>query len=163
MYRTIVRQRVLHLMHEANRGNWQAIIDALDARFSYRFIGDTPLGGERSTKQAMAAWFERLYRLFPGAQFHPQSVVVEGMPWNTRVMTYVKIRGTQPGDGSDAIPYENEFMQLMTLRWGKITSIITLEDTLRFAKMLPKLASAGFPDASAPPITDEVTNHAKAA
>ena len=157
MYRTIVRWRVRALFAEANRGNWQAIIDALGPTFVYRFIGDTPLGGTRTTKPAMQAWFQRIYRLVPDAQLHPQMIVVEGGPWNTRVMTYVKFRGTLPAvsDGPGA-PYENEVMQLMQLKWGRICAVTTLEDTQRFVAILPALAAAGIADATAGPITDRL-------
>jgi ketosteroid isomerase-like protein len=152
MYKTIVKRRIRHLFAEANRGNFQAIIDALGPAFVYRFIGDTPLGGTRTTRPAMQAWFQRIYRLFPAATLHPQEIVVEGPPWNTRIMTYVKFRGMTPA----GIPYENEVMQLMRLRWGRITEVTTLEDTLRFAAILPALAAAGRSDATLPPITDAV-------
>jgi ketosteroid isomerase-like protein len=152
MYRRIVRKRVLHLFAEANRGNWRAIVDELREGFTYRFVGDTPLGGTRTSKGAMIAWFERLYRLFPGSQFHPGTVVVEGPPWNTRVMTYVTIKGTSPAEGGAQVAYENEFMQLMTIRWGKIASVLTIEDTQRFVSILPALSAAGFADARAEPI-----------
>lgn len=84
MYRSIVQWRVRSLFTQANQGNWQAIVDGLSPRFVYRFVGDTPLGGTRTTKPAMQAWFQRLYRLVPDAKLVPQEIVVEGMPWNTR-------------------------------------------------------------------------------
>jgi ketosteroid isomerase-like protein len=102
----------------------------------------------------MRRWFKRLYRLFPDSQFAPERIVVEGPPWNTRIMTYVKIRGTAPSTQGTPAPYENEFMQAMILRWGKITSVLTLEDTQRFVEALPRLAAAGIADATASPITD---------
>ena len=92
--------------------------------------------------------------MFPGSQFVPQNVVVEGPPWRTKIMTYVLIRGTAPGTDAVVRPYENEFMQMMTLRWGRITSVLTLEDTQRFVDALPALAAAGFTDATSAPITD---------
>lgn len=157
MYRSIVRRRVRALFAEANRGNWQAIIDSLGPDFVYRFVGDTPLGGTRTTKPAMQAWFQRIYRLVPDAQLHPETIVVEGAPWNTRVMTYVKFRGTMPPvAGAPGAPYENEVMQLMRLRWGRIVSVLTLEDTQRFAAILPALAAAGIADATAAPISDRL-------
>jgi ketosteroid isomerase-like protein len=153
MYRTIVRRRVSELFSEANRGNWNAIVDGLADTFTYRFIGDTPLGGTRTTKPKMRAWFERLYRLFPGSQFHPQTIIVEGPPWNTQVMTYVKIRMTKPLLADETHLYENEFMQLITIKWGKMTSVLTIEDTLRFANVLPMIAATGSKDATAEQIT----------
>jgi ketosteroid isomerase-like protein len=154
IYRAIVRRQVRTLFDEANGGNWEAIVDGLAPSFSYRFVGDTPLGGTRTTHDAMRRWFERLYRLFPGSQFAPQRIVVEGPPWNTRIMTHVKIHGTAPNVAGVSAPYENEFMQSMILRWGKITSVLTLEDTQRFVATLPRLSAAGIVDAAASPIVD---------
>jgi ketosteroid isomerase-like protein len=154
IYRAIVRHQVRTLFAKANAGDWGAIVDGLAPTFSYRFIGDTPLGGTRTTDKAMRLWFERLYRLFPGSQFAPQNIVVEGPPWNTRIMTYVKIAGTVPTDDKGTRTYENEFMQRMVLRWGKITSVVTLEDTQRFVNILPTLIAAGIDDANGMPITD---------
>jgi ketosteroid isomerase-like protein len=153
LYRAIVRHRVRSLFAEANKGNWSAIVDNLAPTFQYRFVGDTPLGGTRRTHRAMRLWFERLYRLFPGSQFVPESIVVEGPPWRTNIMTYVKLRGTAP-EGGQPVAYENEFMQLMVLRWGKVISVLTLEDMQRFSNVLPALAAAGVADATAAPIVD---------
>jgi ketosteroid isomerase-like protein len=155
MYKTIVRRRILSLFEAANNGNWHKIIDTLADGFVYRFIGDTPLGGTRTSRSAMKAWFERIYILVPDAKFKPQNVVVEGMPWNTQIMTYVKFQGTLPATSSLPVsPYENEVMQLMHLKWGRITSITTIEDTLRFANILPRLKEAGISAADSPPIND---------
>ena len=155
MYRSIVRSRVRRIFDEANVGNWQAMLDGLADRFSYRFVGDTPLGGTRTEKATMALWWQRLFRLFPDAKFKPEVIVVEGPPWNTTVMTYVKINGTIPSSGgSGNEPYENEFMQVMTIRWGRITRITTIEDTQRFVRILPLLTANGIVDADAAPLTD---------
>jgi ketosteroid isomerase-like protein len=154
IYRSIVRKRVRSLFAQANAGNWEAIVAGLAPTFTYRFVGDTPLGGTRTTHEAMRRWFERLYRLFPGSQFEPSAIVVEGPPWATSVMTHVRIVGTAPGSDAVVRPYENEFMQRMTLRWGRVTSVVTLEDTQRFVNALPALAAAGITDATAAPIAD---------
>jgi ketosteroid isomerase-like protein len=155
MYHLIVKRRLRWLFAEANRGNYHAIIDALAPRFVYRFIGDTPLGGTRNRRSSMTAWFERIYRLVPDAKLNPQTIVVEGPPWNTRIMTYVKFNGTLPPAGQQAgAPYENEVMQLISLKWGRIHSVLTIEDTLRFDRVLPLLAKAGIVEATAAPISD---------
>jgi ketosteroid isomerase-like protein len=155
MYHFIVKRRIRALFAEANRGNFQAIIDALAASFVYRFVGDTPLGGTRTKTSSMKLWFERIYRLVPDAKLHPQMIVVEGPPWNTRIMTYVKFNGTLPPVGQQpGMRYENEVMQLLSLKWGRIHSVLTIEDTLRFARILPLLTKAGVAEATALPISD---------
>jgi ketosteroid isomerase-like protein len=155
MYHFIVKRRIRALFAEANRGNFQAIIDALASSFVYRFVGDTPLGGTRTKTSSMKLWFERIYRLVPDAKLHPQMIVVEGPPWNTRIMTYVKFNGTLPPVGQQpGMRYENEVMQLLSLKWGRIHSVLTIEDTLRFARILPLLTKAGVAEATALPISD---------
>jgi ketosteroid isomerase-like protein len=150
MYKAIVRRRIIGLFAKANDGNWQAIIDALSDEFTYRFVGDTPLGGTRTKKTSMQDWFRRIYLLVPDAKLTPQRVVVEGPPWNTYVMTYVKFNGTLPPlNGKIGAPYENEVMQLLNLKWGKVHSVLTIEDTLRFARILPLLSEAGIAEANA--------------
>jgi ketosteroid isomerase-like protein len=155
MYKAIVRAKLRRLFAGASRGDWQPIVDGFADDFSYRFVGNTPLGGTRTTRAAMQAWWKRLLTLFPGAQFTPQEILVEGPPWNTRVMTHMLFSATLPATAGGApVPYNNEVMQLMHLRWGRITSIVTIEDTQRFVDVLPRLAQAGVKDATARPITD---------
>jgi hypothetical protein len=57
-------------------------------------------------------------------------------------------------NGEVGAPYENEVVQQMVLKWGRVHSVLTLEDTLRFAKILPLLSEAGNVEASAVPIQD---------
>jgi hypothetical protein len=112
MYKTIVKRRIRHLFAEANRGNWQAIIDSLGSPFTYRFVGDTPLGGTRNKTSSMQEWFKRIYKLVPDAKLTPHQILVQGMPWNTNIMTYVIVNGTLPSvDGAPGASYENEVMQ----------------------------------------------------
>jgi ketosteroid isomerase-like protein len=155
MYKAIVRSKLRRLFAGASQGNWQPIVDGFAPVFSYRFVGDSPLGGTRTTHKAMQLWWTRLFRLFPGAQFEPKVIVVNGPPWNTTVMTHIIFRATIPsGKGGIQAAYENEFMQRLHLRWGKITLIVTIEDTQRFINVLPKLAENGVAEATAPAITD---------
>ncbi len=155
MYKLIVRARLRSLFARASKGDWQPIVDGLARTFRYEFVGISPLGGIRTKHTSMEAWFRRLMVLFPGARFDLRDVMVAGPPWNTRVMTYFKFRALVPGQGgSGQVPYENEVMQAMTLRWGRITEVLTLEDTQRFVNILPQLAAAGIAEADAAPISD---------
>jgi ketosteroid isomerase-like protein len=155
MYKTIVRAKLRRLFAGASEGHWQPIVDGFANEFSYRFVGNTPLGGTRTSRSSMQAWWTRLLALFPGAQFNLREILVEGPPWNTRVMTHMLFQASVPGsEGQAAVPYENEVMQLMHLRWGRITSIVTIEDTQRFVDVLPLLAKAGRADAHAAAIND---------
>ncbi len=110
MYRFMEKRKVLSLFAEANRGHWLAIVNSLAPRFEYRFVGDTPLGGTRTTHAAMRRWFERVYRLLPSSQFVPLQVVVQGLPWKTTIMTHMRMVGMVPSLSGQPTHSENEFM-----------------------------------------------------
>jgi hypothetical protein len=50
-------------------------------------------------------------------------------------------------------PYENEFAQFLTLRWGKVLEDLILEDTATWEAASRRLAAAGDTEAGGPPLT----------
>lgn len=150
MYHHIVAAKVRATFAQISAGNTEAMIDGMADRFSYRFYGESALGGERHTLDGLRRWWERISRLLPDAAFDVEEVIVSGGPRATRVATRVRIHTTLP-DGS---PYENVFMQNIRMRWAKITEIHTLEDTAALQRALDRMAEAGVSEAHAAPITD---------
>ncbi|WP_271984756.1 nuclear transport factor 2 family protein [Pseudoclavibacter terrae] len=150
VYARIVEGKVRATFAEINAGNYTAMIDSLGHPFVYRFHGDHALGGRRTTREAMEKWWQRVAALLPSAQFTIHEVIVRGGPWRTRVAVRSTVRGPLPG-GSE---YRNTVVQFMTLRWGKVVDVETLEDLQELARALEKVAAAGNPEATAAAITD---------
>ncbi|MGW6280258.1 nuclear transport factor 2 family protein [Kribbella sp. NPDC055071] len=150
MYHRIVAAQVRKAFREISAGNWEAMVAGMAPAFTYRFYGDHALSGERHTHDALRRWWERCFRLLPDTRFDVQDIVVNGWPWNTRVATAVTVH-VGVVDGSQ---YENVVHQFLTIRWGKITEVRTLEDTAVLEKTLDRLAAAGYAEAHAAPITD---------
>ncbi len=150
MYHAIVSHKVRSVFAAISRGDAWPMIDSLAGDFSYRFEGDSPIGGVRHSRKSMQLWWERMYRLFPGLSFEVRDVVVAGMPWNTRIHTHLEFVMPLP----DGRTYRNVVMQVMRMRWGRITQLHTLEDTQRCMRFLQWQASQGKAEALAPPISD---------
>jgi ketosteroid isomerase-like protein len=127
-----------------NEHDYEVVLAQLAPRFAITFIGDTTLGGTRTTINAQRAWFERLFRLFPDAQFQLTGVAVDGPPWNTRIAGVFTIRATV-----DGAPYTNVFAQFVRLRWGRITEYTIYEDSLRFWRAAQEMAARGVTEATA--------------
>ncbi|WP_210587510.1 nuclear transport factor 2 family protein [Streptomyces sp. GESEQ-35] len=127
MYHAIVRRKVRTLWRTVGSGGYRQAVALAAPDVHFRFIGDTPMSADLRGRDAFAAWFERFEEIFPGLRLTLQDVAVQGPPWNTTVATRLHIRGTL-ADGS---PYENEAMQWVRLRWGRMVEDIVLEDTLR--------------------------------
>lgn len=151
MYRQIVRRKVEQTFAAINAGDYMAMVDSLADEFTYHFHGDTALGGTRTTRTGMELWWQRIMRLLPDAKFQVQEVLVNGPPWRTRIAVRLHVRGTIPGSAD----YENTVFQFMTLRWGRVAAVETLEDLLVLQRALSAVAAAGQPEAVASPISDD--------
>lgn len=150
VYTRIVRARVRATFDQINDGDYRTMVDGLAPSFTYRFHGDHALGGVRTSRESMLRWWERVVRLLPGARFEVQDVLVNGGPWNTRIA----VRSLVAGDLPDGTRYENTVFQFMTLVWGRVSSVETVEDLQVLERALEAVASGGVEEARAAPIVD---------
>jgi len=148
MYRTIVRRRTVEMFGRLSRGEWEAVVAALDEDVLHTFPGDHPLGGSRNGREDVLLWFERLGRLFPGHSFEVQRVLVRGGPWSTWVAVRWRAE-LRPAVGE---PYENRGTHWIQLRWGKVKSFHGYLDTQRIAAACDEMAAAGIAEGAATPI-----------
>ncbi|MEU3524793.1 nuclear transport factor 2 family protein [Streptomyces sp. NPDC038707] len=150
MYHRIVAAKLRKAFAQIDSGDWQSMVDTLAPKFTYVFYGEHALSGERHTREAMSLWWERVFRLIPDARFEPLEIIISGGPWLTKVATRVKIGGPLP----DGTRYDNVMTQFLYLKWGRITEIHTLEDTVVLQRALDAIAASGNAEAHAAPITD---------
>ncbi len=150
MYKRIVRAKVQSTFDSINQGDYMTMVDGLAPAFEYRFHGQHALGGVRTTREAMIRWWERTLALLPGVRFDIQDVLVSGGPWRTRVA----VRSLVSGDLPASIRYENTVFQFLTLSWGKVTSVETIEDLQILERALRAVSAAGNPEALAGPIEE---------
>jgi ketosteroid isomerase-like protein len=115
-------------------------------------VGDSPLGADLSSREEIRLWFDRFRRLLPDPRFEVQVAMVVGPPWRQRVAAHVLIRSTVDGE-----PYENQFAQFLTLRWGKVTDDLVLEDTQMWERACRQLIDAGVDEASELPMLSSPT------
>jgi ketosteroid isomerase-like protein len=151
MYHAIVERKLRSVFARLGAGDFRPMVDTLAHDFRYRFEGDSPIGGVRSSRESMRLWWERMYRLFPGLSFEVRDVVLSGPPWRTRIFTLLDFVKPLP----DGTRYTNVAMQRMVMRWGRITEIHTLEDTQRCMRLLEWQARNGKEEARAAAISDE--------
>jgi ketosteroid isomerase-like protein len=138
MYKFIVRQIVRRTFARLSAGDYEAVVKQFGPRSRFMFAGDHVLGGERRGPDAVREWFREMFRLFPGITIEPQTVLVNGWPWNTVVATHLKISATLP----DGRPYRNEGMQLLRVRWGRMVEDLIFEDTLKLDAELRRMQLA---------------------
>ncbi len=148
MYHRIVSTSVLKGFRDLSNGSYEGVLKQFSPRIYFSFSGDHAIGGECHTLSQMRAWFQRLFRLFPGIQFEVQSVIVSGMPWNTLVNTHFKVHATL----RDGRLYDNYGVQILRIRWGRIVEDRVFEDTYKLVIELHRMGEQGDSEALALPI-----------
>jgi ketosteroid isomerase-like protein len=130
VYHAGVKKVVRRAFAAVSRGDYERVVAAFDKRATLTFPGDNELGGTFTGREAIRSWFERVFRFFPDLKLEPQVILVEGFPWDTRVATRFRAGAMLP-DGS---AYQNEGVQLLRLRWGRVIEERLYEDTQAVAK-----------------------------
>ena len=150
MYHAIVRAKLRSVFDALNVENYQPVLTSLAPRFEHAFPGDHALGGTRRTMEATRRWYERLPRVLPKVQFVVDRIVVSGWPWRT--VGYVEWRDS--GHTLDGEPFRNQGVHVITLAWGKVTSVMVYCDTLKLKEVLLRNAAHGEAEAAAAPIDE---------
>ena len=148
MYHAIVRRRIEGLFRAINQGDAEPVLRQFAERFEHSFLGNSALGGSRTSLPATRQWYQRLYRLLPDIHFDLRKITVSGGPWNTIVV----IEWDETNSGTDKVRTYNRGIHVVHLRWGRATKLIICPDTVGLNATLERLNAAGHADAKAAPI-----------
>ncbi len=135
-------------LRSLERGDLDALLKRFHRDCVFIFVGDTPLGAQLSSAGDIRRWFERFSRLLPNPRFEVQRLVITGPPWKQRLASHTLIRSVLDGQ-----PYQNQFAQFLTIRFGKVVEDLVLEDTQTWERACRRLAEAGLAEAGEPPIS----------
>ena len=149
MIQVLVRRRVRAVFDALSRGDDAVVLAGLDPHVHHRFAGHHPLGGERNTREGVARWFERLYRLFPGLTFDVRRIAVSGWPWDLVAAVEWSAEVT-PASGPS---YVNEGAHVLRLRRFRVAELHAYEDSQAVAAACRIMAEHGVTEATATPIT----------
>lgn len=150
MYKRLVRKRVVGVFDAIGRRELATVLGGLADDVHHRFAGDHALGGERHSREGVARWFERLFRLFPELTFEVHRVEVTGWPHDMWVVVEWTAR-VVPLAGE---AYPNRGAHVLRLQRGRVTHLHAYEDSQAVARACRVMADAGVAEAAAPPIED---------
>jgi ketosteroid isomerase-like protein len=150
MYHAIVKRRIRGVfLEELSRGDFAAVVSRTAPGVVHTFPGDGALAGTRRSRDALTAWFERLFRLLPVLRFEVDDMVVSGWPWRTLVAACWR----NWGEAADGERYENRGCEVFELRWGRAVRIEQYLDTQVVHEHLQRMAAAGIAEAGRPPLS----------
>lgn len=149
MYKFVIRRKIHSAFAALSVGDAPSMLTAMHPQVHHTFPGDHALGGERSDRDDVAAWFERLFRLFPGLRFDIRALAVDGSPLNT----VIGVEWTNTATLLDGSSYTNTGAHILRVRRGKIVSFHAyLHDGEAFSAALARLSAHGLAEADAPAI-----------
>ncbi len=144
MYHAIVRRKVAALFAAVSAGNARPVLDGLAPRFEHFFLGESALGGRRTSLAATRAWYERLYRLLPDIAFDLRAVQVSGPPWNTLIaVDWIET------NSAGGVRTHTPGVHVVRLVWGRMTYLGIYPDTTGLVATLDRLHAAGVAEARA--------------
>ena len=143
----IAASTYLHGLAAVERADFDQVLRQFRPDCEFVFVSRTALGARLSGKTDLLRWFERFRRLLPDPLFDVQRLVIGGPVWDQRIAAHVIIRSRVAGE-----PYENQFAQFLTLRWGRVVEDVILEDTATWEAASRRLAAAGDIEAAGPPL-----------
>lgn len=155
MYAVIVERVLRGAFAGLSAGDITAITNKLARDCVHAFIGEHALAGTRNTPDSIRAWYERLTSVLPGISFEIKRIRVRGMPWSTLAVA----EWVETNSGVDGVRTSAGGVNVMELRWGKVTRVSIYTDTSALERTLARDAVAGHPDALAAPIADQGANH----
>ena len=144
----IAARTYLRGLAAVERGDFDQVLARFRPDCELVFVSRTALSARLSGKADLRRWFERFGRLLPDPVFDVQRLVIAGPAWDQRIAAHVIIRSRIAGE-----PYENQFAQFLTLRWGKVAEDLILEDTATWEAASRRLAAAGHAEAAGSPLT----------
>jgi len=143
----IAARTYLRGLAATERGDFDQVLSQFRPDCELVFIGRTALGARLSGQADLLRWFERFRRLLPDPSFDVRRLVIGGPVWNQRIAAHVIIRSRVAGES-----YQNQFAQFLTLRWGKVSEDLILEDTATWEAASRRLAAAGNVEAAGLPL-----------
>lgn len=145
MYHSIIRRRIEALFAAINAGNAEPVITGFSTEFEHIFIGDTALGGRRTSVARTREWYGRLYRLMPDIHFDLDRITISGTPWNT----LATVEWHESNSGTDGVRTTATGIHAVRIAWGRMTRLLICPDTVRLRATLDRLASKGVAEAHA--------------
>jgi hypothetical protein len=136
MYSWIVRRVLRAQIRRLNAAD-PTLVEGFSKDARLVFPGGSSFAGDHHPKHEIEAWFKRFLELGPHFELH--EVGVAGPPWNMRVFFRFTDR-IRVGDGGP--DYQNEGMEFLRIRWGKIREQRVYLDTERVEDFDRRLKAA---------------------
>jgi ketosteroid isomerase-like protein len=133
MYRWTVTQVLRYVYGKAIAGDDGVMMKATAADVTFRFPGSSSFAASLTGREPLRAWLARLTALSP--RFEVGDVAVSGPPWNMTVAMRF-----HDAIGAD---YENDGVEWLRIRWGRVRSIEVFLDTERVSSWESRPAGLG--------------------
>lgn len=150
IYHTVLRRLIPILYRQASAQRYSLVLALCSPDIRTTTPGDSALGGTRHTRAGYRLWWRRVFRICAALDLRLHSVSVTGPPWDTRLRT----EWTDYVLAHDGRVFVNHGTHDGRMRWGRIVELRYSWDSDVVRQACEHVAAIGFPEASAPPISN---------
>jgi ketosteroid isomerase-like protein len=147
LYSWLVAKKTRSMFEKLNEADAGPFLAAVRDDVVFTYPGKHALGGTMRGTAALAEWFQRFFRFFPGIEWTIKDIVVEGAPWGT---TVVSAEWSVRCVLETGHVFENEGLHMIELKGAKASAVRVYLDTQRSAAALQSLADSGVAEARVP-------------
>jgi ketosteroid isomerase-like protein len=147
VYHSLVARKTRGMFEKLNEADAGPFIAAVRDDVVFTYPGKHALGGTMHGREAIAEWFQRFFRFFPGIEWTIKDIVVEGPPWGK---TVVSAEWSVHCVLENGHVFTNEGLHIIELKNAKASAVRVYLDTQRSAAALKSLADSGVAEARAP-------------
>jgi len=141
VYRWTVARAIRFLYRSTFAGQDSVMMRATAPDATFSFPGRSSFAASLTGREPLRAWLARFTALSP--QFDVRDVVVSGPPWNMTVA--VRFHDALGAD------YENEGVEWLRIRWGRLRSLDVFLDTERVSSWEARHAGVSHASNARPP------------
>lgn len=147
MYHSLVARKTRGMFEKLNEADAGPFVAAVRDDVVFTYPGKHALGGTMHGREAIAEWFQRFFRFFPGIEWTIKDIVVEGPPWGK---TVVSAEWSVHCVLENGHVFTNEGLHIIELKNAKASAVRVYLDTQRSAAALKSLADSGVDEARVP-------------
>jgi ketosteroid isomerase-like protein len=147
VYHSLVARKTRGMFEKLNEADAAPFVAAVRDDVVFTYPGKHALGGTMHGREAIAEWFQRFFRFFPGIEWTIKDIVVEGPPWGK---TVVSAEWSVHCVLENGHVFTNEGLHIIELKNAKASAVRVYLDTQRSAAALKSLADSGVDEARVP-------------
>jgi ketosteroid isomerase-like protein len=136
MYQWIAKRQIRQGFAQISAHDFDKLLSVFAPDVHFTFAGQHVMQADYHDLAQVRVWFDLVHRLFPTLKIEAKRIFIAGWPWDMWATVQFHVSDTLP----DGNLYDNNGVQMLRIRFGRIVEDHLLEDTKVLDNTLARLA-----------------------